>query len=281
MKHTLILTLALAGCHDFEGELGALGFVSNLITRPGQPWTPQAAIAAGTPLEVAASALLTHDSDEAPRVEAAISGDLIALDPTDGDLALTGEAGDHGRLLFWGDATDRFSVRFAEPAAAVLYASDESAQTDIRILSDAVVTLSPEIQDAWGRPLGFSPAQLEVSGCPAEVGEGGGIRLHAADCLLDIALDGIPLARLPITAVPPADIDTLTLSTERLEQDPEPLIRVQAWTVDGEEILGIVPEWRAEAEAVPAGDALLLPVTATGSVSAELDGRRWRTVLAD
>ena len=39
-KHTLPVLLLLAGCHDFEGELGQLGFSSSLITRPGQPWTP-------------------------------------------------------------------------------------------------------------------------------------------------------------------------------------------------------------------------------------------------
>ena len=38
--HTLTFLLLLTGCHDFEGELGQLGFSSTLVTRPGVAWTP-------------------------------------------------------------------------------------------------------------------------------------------------------------------------------------------------------------------------------------------------
>ena len=110
----------LVGCYEFEGELGQLGFASNLIVQADTPWTPGHPIAAEAEAKFAAVAHLTRDDDEAPQVTASLSGSLVPLDPTKGHVALTGEAGDRGRVLFIGEATDRFSVQFAAPARALL-----------------------------------------------------------------------------------------------------------------------------------------------------------------
>ena len=103
MKNTFLFpALFLVGCHEFEGELSTLGFISDLIIRPYQHWSPAHGVAADSPMEIMAVSIIGVESEERPEVEASASGSLIALDTTTGDIALTGSAGDHGRLEFWG-----------------------------------------------------------------------------------------------------------------------------------------------------------------------------------
>lgn len=208
MKITSILpALLLVGCHEFEGELGTLGFVSNLIVRPDQRWSPAHGVAADSPLEVAAVSIIGVESEERPQVEAAASGSLIALDPTGGDIAITGEAGDRGRLQFWGEAHDRLSIRFAAPVDVALYppmGADELG--DILLQAATPVALYPMILDAWDQPLGWSPELLEAAGCGASVDDSGRILLDGEDCTLTISLDGLLLAEVPIAAIELEDV---------------------------------------------------------------------------
>ncbi len=208
MKITSILpVLLLVGCHEFEGEQGTLGFISNLIVRPDQHWSPAHGVAADSTLEVAAVSIIGVESEERPQVEAAASGSLIALDPTGGDIAVTGEAGDRGRLQFWGEAHDRFSVRFAEPVDVALYPPTGADElSDVLLQAATPVALYPEILDAWDQPLGWSAELLEVSGCGASVASDGRILLDGEDCTLTISLDGLPLATVPIAAIEQEDV---------------------------------------------------------------------------
>ena len=208
MKHTFLFpALFLVGCHDFEGERSALGFISDLIIRPHQPWSPAHGVAADSPMEIMAVSIIGVESEERPEVEASASGSLITLDPTNGDIALTGSAGDRGRLEFWGEARDRFSVRFVAPAGVALYPMEgDLALSEVLLKAATPVALAPELHDAWGQPVGWSPELLEVSGCGASVTASGSILLDGEDCTLTVILDGLPLETISIASVEEEDV---------------------------------------------------------------------------
>ena len=208
MKSTFLFpALLLVGCHEFEGELGSLGFISDLIIRPNQHWDPAHGVAADSPMEIMAVSIIGVESEERPEVEASASGSLIALDPTTGDIALTGAAGDRGRLSFWGEARDRFSVRFVAPASVALYPPmGDTELSEVLLRAAMPVALYPEIHDAWGQPLGWSSELLEVSGCGAAVASNGSILLDGEDCTLTISLDGLTLETIPVAAVEREDV---------------------------------------------------------------------------
>ena len=283
-KHTLPVLLLLAGCHDFEGELGQLGFSSSLITRPGQPWTPAQPIVAETMVEVAAVTSLVHDTDEPPAVEASVSEHLITLDPETGHVAFTGEAGDAGRVQFWGEATDRFSVRFSEPRAAVLYPLASDAAIDTLLIQDGgSAALAAEIHDAWGTPQGYAPELLMVTGCGSRLDSSGILILSPdTDCTLEVSLDSLPLLSTAVTVLPTADIDQLELTAEHSETESGRFVQVsvRAWTVDGVEVHGLQPEWSTRGGALRWSEAAeaILQLDEDGSwpvLTAALGEQEW------
>lgn len=243
MKRSFLLsTFLLAGCYEFEGELGQLGFVSSLTVRPAhQGWTPDHPIAAQMPVEVAATERIGHESEEAPQVQAALDGDLIDLDPTEGHIAFTGEAGDVGRVLFWGEASDRFSVRFHTPTGMALYEPLTSTAVEgvLHVLDGATATLAPEVHDAWGQPMGWSAGLLEAEGCGARSDESGLVHLRPRqDCTLQIALDGVPLLSRAVRVVEASD--TAEVTTWTMEPVDGQIVTIEEWwTDDGARVLGV------------------------------------------
>ena len=288
IAHILPAVLLVAGCHEFEGELGQLGFISNLIIQPGQDWTPDNAIATETSVTVFASAFLTRESDQAPQVEASLSSSLIELDSEEGHIAFTGDAGDNGRVMFWGEATDRFSVRFHDPAEMVLYVPGRDEPTlEMVVMKGAEVLLHPEIVDAWDEPLGWSPALLEVDGCQASRSDSGVLLLKAsAPCTITADLDGLPLLEQPVAVVSEADVVSLTLTAEIIEDDNDErlIVHARGWTEDGVEVLGIHPEWSttSDTELWSQGSiaAISLDEAASDTVFAALGDREW-SISAD
>ena len=279
------------GCYDFQGELGQLGFSSNLITRSGQSWSPEQPISADTPVEVGATTGLTIESDEPPRVEAAVAGTLVALDPTGGQIAFTGEAGDSGRVLFWGEATDRFSVRFHDPAQVVLFTPDGTrlSQAPLTVIEGAEVRLLPEVHDAWGQPLGWSAEQLEAHGTHTLSAQSvaGTILLTATGPgTLSAELDGLPLLQQPIETIAVSEVEHLSLSVHEMviEQDTLLVVQAQGQTADGSVVHGLNVQWALseDVEHWPESTTLFIPMDAAGlSVSAILDGRVWSIDLQD
>jgi hypothetical protein len=272
--HTLPALLLLVGCHDFEGELGQIGFSSNLILRPGQPWTPDHPIAAENPVEIAAMSLLNHDTDAPPEVEASVSERLISLDPESGHIAFTGAAGDAGRVHFWGEATDRFSVRFSEPRSAVLFPLLSDDPIDTLLIQDGgVATLATVINDLWGVPQGYDPALLSFTGCGAEHDPSGILTLSTdTDCTLEVSLDSLPLLSTSVTLVPADAIDQLELTAEHTETESGRALQVsaRAWTADGMEVYGLQPDWSASGGTIHWAESnqalLLLEGNETGGI---------------
>jgi hypothetical protein len=220
-----------------------------LIIRPGQPWTPDHPIAAENPVEIAAMSLLNHDTDAPPEVEASVSERLISLDPESGHIAFTGAAGDAGRVHFWGEATDRFSVRFSEPRSAVLFPLLSDDPIDTLLIQDGgVATLATVINDLWGVPQGYDPALLSFTGCGAEHDPSGILTLSTdTDCTLEVSLDSLPLLSTSVTLVPADAIDQLELTAEHTETESGRALQVsaRAWTADGMEVYGLQPDWSA------------------------------------
>ena len=54
--------MALLGCHDFVGELGRIGFVSNLQMHTLSPWNPQQPIASGSFVKIMAQQRMNSDT---------------------------------------------------------------------------------------------------------------------------------------------------------------------------------------------------------------------------
>ena len=230
MKHTrplcvLLFPLLFApACHHFAGEQGVLGFATGLVAAGGASWDPSHPVAAGARVEVYAVDRLDLSDEERPArgdrpldLSAAVTGALLPLPPGEAPVAFTGDPGASGAVLFWGEARDRFSVRFSEADVAVLrHPLDAPAGVPtpdgLALLEGAPpVGVVVELRDADGEALGFPVRSLSVGasgGVSAWLSEEGGgedgAHLHLSadgDGAVRLLVDGVGEWTLPVDAV--------------------------------------------------------------------------------
>lgn len=249
----LTAALLLAGCHDFTGALGRLGFVSNLRLSHAAPWTPDHPVAAGVFAEIMASERLTGsaDPDQPPEVQGAAGGGLIAAMPSiDGaQVAFTGDDGDTGVVRFWGEVDDHFRVRFARAEEAVLIHPMDAyfgmpPADRVALVAGEDVVVDVALLGADGGALGWPRDDLHV------VGQGGvsawmeGEALHLvadADGSVHVRVDGVGAWVVPVEAVSP-DVDA-EVEVLRATVEEERAAMAVRWLGDGTRLLGAPVDW--------------------------------------
>lgn len=253
-SRTFTLTaLLLVGCHDFTGELGRIGFLSNLRISGEEAWTPASPIAAGAFAEVAASERLTgtEDEDRPLAVEGYVGAGLTAAMPAleEAHVAFTGAHGDNGTVRFWGEVDDHFAVRFAQAEQAVLvhpkdhHFGVEPAQ-GVALVTGEDVVIEVALLGAGGEALGWPRDELQV------VGQGGvsawleGDALHLvadADGSVFVSVDGVGEWSVPVEAVSAEDIAEVTI--EQIRPGPEVAAMAVSWRDADTRVFGAAVSW--------------------------------------
>lgn len=203
LPRSLLLTpLALVGCHDFVGDLGRIGFVSDLRVAEGA-WTPDHAIAGGGTARFLPVSLFdgegnerTDLEDEELQLRGSTTGRRLTSwteeGPTEGPglLAVTAERGS-GWVHFEGIEHDRFEVSFV-PASEVVFLRllegsgevDGEEEPELVVLDGALelsggeaALLALDIVDRRGRSLGWVPEEVDLvaTGGVSAWLEGGGL----------------------------------------------------------------------------------------------------------
>lgn len=251
--HTLLIAaLALAGCHDFVGDLGQLGFESNLELG-GEAWTPEASIAVGSEVEVRATRRMAEDAspEDELELEAQATG-LQVVHTSSNHIAFDQGASDTGTVRFTGDVEDHFSVHFAEIATTRLVFAEQALVpalaadwdlTEFDLLDGTSVTLTAHLESREGHLLGWNPDQLvvETTGpLTARVDESGAILLAVSgtgNATLDISYADRDLLQWDLRAVPAAAIAHTSLETWEL---PEGTVALPlGWSIDERPTLGL------------------------------------------
>ena len=245
--------LLLAGCHDFEGDRGVLGFSTNVVAHAVHGgWSPDVPVAAGTTAVFVPSRRLHVSVEEDSELgEIAVTGRVSGLDEvwSDGaELGVTGEAGDDGVIRYRGELRDHFSLSFApvdriELAEPAIHLAPMVPRPDeLLMLEGAEVDLTVAAFDADGQPLGFATTDLVVSGAKAT---DAGLRVTAdADHEVTVEIFGAETS-ISVRVLQPEDLS----HTMRIEY---PLL------IDGDEHL-LVREVGADREGTP----VLLPDSGT------------------
>ncbi|MBW1879136.1 MAG: hypothetical protein JRJ84_12295 [Deltaproteobacteria bacterium] len=249
----------VTGCYDFTGDLGRIGFVSNLSVRADQKWDPTHPIASGTRAEFVAVEIIGKDSEEEPDVTGRVRGRSLEVEEDGPEVAVTGAGHARGKVSFRGDATDRFSFGFS-PASRVtlvdpVLAAMEEEDVDtgaIAVVRGATLTLWPEVTDARGRVLGWDPDDLEPSamGPISAWREGAEVHITAdgragARGLVDFQLLGASFSELEVLVADMDAIQELEILTEVTEFDEGTLViaSVVGRLEDGTRLHGIAPDW--------------------------------------
>ena len=188
MRTLMIATILLAGCTEFTGVLGKIGFASDLRTASGA-WTPETPIAGGTEARVGAVELMGEEPSEGPLgVTGEVSGRRVTgWAEDDGVVMLTAERG-HGWVHYSGAASDRFQVEFAPVADAVVVEPMAHhwglpAEEELRLVGGSTWSFAVELRDRRGRALGYRLEDLEVSAS-------GGASAWVEDRVLMVSADG-------------------------------------------------------------------------------------------
>jgi len=285
----------LTGCYDFTGDLGRIGFVSNLSVRADQKWDPTHPIASGTRAEFVATAIIGEDSRQDPDVSGTVRGRSLEVEASGARVAVTGTGHARGKASFRGEATDRFSFGFSpatrvalvDPVMAALEEEDLDTGS-IAVVQGATVTLWPELSDARGRTLGWDPDDLEAAadGPVSAWMEGAEVHLAAdgrpgARGLVDFQLLDTSLSDMEVRVTDAGAVRELEILTGVAELDDGTLLiaAVVGRLADGTRVHGIDPDWTwtgaEEIDDEPErGDAIALTLLPDGEpveVEASLD----------
>ena len=199
----IMALLPLAGCVDFMGEFGRIGFATNARMGDNTSWKPEFGVVEGTALVVGPVAL-AGEKDERPVdvLPHASRGLDVAANP-DGGWVVTGT---RGRVEWDGEARDRFSVRFAEPVGVDVNVLGLVAH-DFAIPVGARCPLQAVFREESGAPLGYSPDDLEfaIDGV-FSVADGWLSAVAVGDGELNVELGEWQFAGAHVTAVPLAEV---------------------------------------------------------------------------
>lgn len=231
LPRTLLLTpLALVGCHDFVGDLGRIGFVSDLRVADSA-WTPEHPIASGSTARFLPVSLFDAEGNERTDVEAeeaalrgSTTGRRLTSWTEEGELegpdllAVTAERGS-GWVHFEGIEHDRFELSFV-PAADVVFLRlferpvEDERGGEVEIEVEVVVQEGPlvlaageaailalDVVDRRGRSLGWVPDEVDLEatgGVSAWLDGGGLVVVGDADGAVAVSLLGEELGRVEV-----------------------------------------------------------------------------------
>ena len=158
-----MLLITLLACYDFEGERGALGFVTDLYLDSGVKWTPEHAVVGGTAPSVAAVQRVGADEEEPPP-EVWGDADFDEVRARGLELSFQGPEEGCGQVRYEGELEDHFSMCFEVPASIELFdpMAPEQALDTVAIANAASVHI--RVLDEGGEPLGFRAEDLEAEG---------------------------------------------------------------------------------------------------------------------
>lgn len=275
LTRLLILSpmMALLGCHDFVGELGRIGFVSNLQMHALSPWSPEQPIAAGSFVKIMAQQRMNSDSTEPPVVQGAASGDLVQMAAEeDRVVEFTGGSGDRGTVRFWGELDDQVHVRFA-PAETALVSHiwdsnlDTALQDELTVVPGETVILKVSLFSAQDEALGWPEDSLQVTG---ERGvsawmDGAAVNIVAdGEGALHLSVPGVGQWTIPVYTAHIDELVALTFSPTFLGAT----LQASGWLADGTRLFGVPVSWPGQEEHL---DMLLEP---TGPVDEACVGDR-------
>jgi hypothetical protein len=210
MRSLVLLTpVLLAGCFDFAGDRGRLGFVTDAKVDLVAAWTPDRSIARGTVLAVDVGEHLADGRE--PEAVVLTAGRTL-------------EAGDEGwRITRAGwiqgvadGVRDHFRVR-ADDADALVVGPLGDAGRDAPVYAvrdDGPSAFGVGLRDARDRPLGFVPADLDLS-VDGTVDWDDGLPVVTTDGPAELAVTWGDLSRT--VELEPVPLDALTLTVRRVQ----------------------------------------------------------------
>lgn len=269
------LLLLMTGCYDFEGDYGALGFTSD-ATVGWAKWTPESALADGTPVRVTPVSRVGVEDEEALALHARARGDAEAL--IDGASVRLTAWGGTATVVWRGDATDRVRAYWRPVADVTLEGALDrhfpNAEGDgtIRVLEGSVAALAPVLRDANGALLGYNPDAIGViaEGGAAAWADSGVIFITAAgDGALTLTLAGDEVGALTVAAARPEDVAALRVDAHPHDDDAF-LLRASAWDQHGNRLFGAAPAWSDAVDATSDEHADIAGAPAGATVTASL-----------
>lgn len=236
----------LTGCYDFAGDLGKIGFFTNL-TVDGQPWSPTAPIAAGARFAVGVADYLDRDDDDNLHVVESVRGAARPAVVTPEGTLWSGQDGARARFIYSGDVYDEFTVRFVAVDHGTVLAEPGTAAEPLAMLagSDAVAWVG--LRGARGQRLGYDRNELTAA-------SDGAVSAWVADGDLHLSADGDPGESGTVTVrygdrvvatMPVAIIDASDLAATRAKRTCD---KCETWLVvthdtDGARVIGDGLTW--------------------------------------
>lgn len=236
-----MLFITLLACYDFEGDLGHLGFVSDLRVDHRTAWTPEYGVAGRSNPSFYAVADLTAEEEDAevPPLWGASDREHVAED--NNVLRVLGPRRGSAEVWFEGPVEDEFELRFRPADELVLVDSIGEELAEIAVVPGAEVPLGVRVLDGFSRPLGWREPDLSVEGDDGVSAwtEGGRVYVVASSeggLHLDLLHgDGFT----PVTVGAPAHQEV-----EIVHEDGEhEILRHRAWTEEGVRLFGVPAQW--------------------------------------
>jgi hypothetical protein len=245
----------LLACYDFEGELGQIGFVSDLRIDHRTAWTPEYGVAGRTQPSFYAVADLTaeDEGEEMPVLQAASDREFLAEE--DNLIKLLGPRRGSVEVWFEGELQDEFEVDFRPADEVVLIDSAGEELSEIALVPGAEVALGLRVLDGFSRPLGWREPDLSVEGDDGISAwtEGGRVYLVGA------AEGGLHMDLLHGDGFVPVEVGGPSRQDIEIVHETEDaqVLQHRAWTEDGVRLFGVAPQWPEGVEVLGPDLALL------------------------
>ncbi len=236
----------LLACYDFEGDLGQIGFVSDLKVDHSTAWTPEYGVAGSSrPSFYAVADLLTDDEDaEMPPLSG--DSDLPVISQEPNIVQVDGPRRGSAMVWFEGELADEFELQFRPASELVLVDSTGEELTEIALVPGVEVSLGVQVRDRWSRPLGWREADLRVEGDDglSAWAEGGRVFLLAS------GEGGLHLDLLNGDGFVPVQASAPERQGSEIVHEVEgaQVLQYRAWTADGVRLFGVQPQWPEGAE---------------------------------
>lgn len=252
MRACLVMVgLGLAGltaCYDFEGDLGNIGFRSNLMVGH-EGWNPGYGIASGTEAAFYAAELIGDEDADFVATGSLVSDDLDVTLDEGKTLAIYGSTGT-GVVKYRGTRRDRFDVRYATPQSAALHHRNGVHDRVGVALHSEVDGFLVQLRDRDGSLLGYNADDIDLvpdgrvsiwgtsSGhVLSTAGNPGGVTLHHL---------GIELGYVDVVAVDPSDV--VALEVHGVFHGDTLRVAATGRTADGLAVYGLPVSWSWPAE---------------------------------
>lgn len=251
-----LLSLSTA-CYDFKGDLGRVGFSSNLRLSSGA-WTPAHRIASGATAAFAPSEDLANPDAKLDDLVASVSGHTLTTWVDEGTTFVSSDRG-RGVVAWHGRLSDRFKVDFEDPARAalpdplaVMLKVEDAPGERLALITGVPWTGTLRLADRRGRELGWNPDQVELQatgGVSAWVEEGSMMVTADGDGEIAIAWMGQPVATVPVRAADAGEVVEIEVFTKVMpEEDGTETTAALAVPrlADGTPVWGVDVDWQWE-----------------------------------